>query len=122
MYLFDSFAWLEFFEGSKRGEAVKRLLRDKTKIYTTSANYYEVFYRMEQKKGPFARERAMHFIESSSKIVPIDTEIAAHAAELRLSEKLSAIDAFTLVAARQVGARLVTGDEDFRRFEEVLMI
>jgi len=124
MYVFDSFAWLELFDGTPRGQHVKKILdQGGHEITTTSANYYEVFYRIEQKLGPIIRDQHMHYITNNSRIIPIDREIAEVAAQLRLTDRLSAIDAFTLAAARISKGKVVTGDKDFQKFKnEVILI
>jgi len=122
MYVIDSFAWLELFGGTQKGEKVKGVFKENTGIATTAANYYEVYYRMEQKFGLAARKRAVRFIENNAQIIPIDNRIATGAAEIRLKEGLSAVDAFTLAAARMLNCKVVTGDKHFRDFTEVSMI
>ena len=124
MYVFDSFAWIELFKGGKKGEKVRRLLNEgRDRIATTTANYYEVYYRLEQEKGPALRERYLHFIETKAAVIPISIDIASVAAQIRLVEGLSAIDAFTLAAARKLKAKVVTGDKDFEKLkDEVVFI
>ena len=119
MYVLDSFAWIELFKGSKKGEKVKQLLNEHSdKISTTTANYYEVYYHLEQEKGPVLREKYLRFIENKTTVIPISIDIASAAAQIRLVEKFSAIDAFTLAAARKLKAKVVTGDKDFEKLKD----
>jgi predicted nucleic acid-binding protein len=123
MYVLDSFAWLELFEGTKKGAKVKEIIKNNEgKIYTTIANYYEVYYRIEQKLGKEKRKEAIDFIENCANIININKDIASIAAQIRMKEKMSAIDTFTLAAARLIKAKVVTGDKDFQNIPEAILI
>ena len=118
----DSFAWMEFFKGTERGKKVLNILHDEdNRIYTTVANYYELYYRLTQEQGPSKRDEALAFIKDRSRLMDITEEVARGAAEIRLIEGLSAIDAFTLAAARLVGGKVLTGDRDFDKFKDEII-
>ncbi|HIH19729.1 TPA: type II toxin-antitoxin system VapC family toxin [Candidatus Micrarchaeota archaeon] len=122
--VFDSFAWLAFFFKEDNGKVKQLLERNKGEIFTTSANLYEVYYRIHQRKGQKERDEAIAFIKGVSNLLPITESIALSAGELRIQHGLSAIDAFTLAAAREQDAKLVTGDLDFARLkdENIIML
>jgi len=122
-FVIDSFAWMEFFKGTSRGKKVKDIIEDeRIQKYTTAANYYEIYYRIFQEKGQSIKDEAISFIKANSKLVDITEEIASIAAEIRIDEGLSAIDSFTLAAARLIKAKVLTGDKDFSKIKDVEMI
>jgi len=118
----DSFAWIEFFKGTSRGQKVYGLLENsKNRLYTTTGNYYELYYRLTQECGQLKREEALAYIRHKTTLLEITEVIARSAGELRLAEGLSAIDAFTLAAARINNGKVVTGDKDFDRFKDEII-
>lgn len=120
--LLDSWAWIEIFKGTAVGvriaEQVKKT-RDED-VFTTSANLYEVCYRVEEDEGRARAKQARTFIENRSKVLSIDEGIALAAVGIRLNEGLRAIDAFTLAAARLQQAKVFTGDKHFKNLKDVV--
>ena len=68
------------------------------------------------------RNEALTFIKSNATLLDVTEEIASTAGEIRLTEELNAIDAFTLAAARRINAHVLTGDKDFEKIKETEMI
>ncbi len=120
----DSFAWFELFRGSASGEKVAEFIeKHEGRIYTTTANFYEIYYRITQEKDELKREEALAYIKNVSKLVDIDEEISRVAGQIRVKEGLSAIDSFTLAAARILDAKVLTGDIHFKKFpKEIIFI
>ena len=54
--LLDSWAWIEVFKGTEKGdkilEIITRAIKNGDKIYTTTGNLYEVYYRISQDSIP----------------------------------------------------------------------
>jgi predicted nucleic acid-binding protein len=118
----DSFAWIELFKGTTRGKrALDVISEEKNTVYTTYGNYYELYYRLTQEKGQSERDEALAFLRNQTNILEINQQIAEEAGEIRLQHGLSAIDAFTLAAARQVGGKVLTGDRDFDKFKDEII-
>jgi predicted nucleic acid-binding protein len=122
-FLFDSFAWLVFFKKEGGYMKVAAILKDpRHNIFTTAANLYEVYYRLAQDCGHSALEIALPFIKTKSQVIPIDAGLAESAGEIRLKYGLSAIDSFTYSAAQNIDASVVTGDKDFSKLKNVILI
>lgn len=118
--LFDSNAWMTYFEGGKKAEKVKKLLKaNYGKILTTSANLYEVKYVL-LRTGRGKAEQAEAFIKANSEIISIDEYVASEAAELRASKGLGAVDAFTMAAAQKLNAKIVSAYPHFKPFKKYL--
>lgn len=120
--VFDSNAWISYFEGKEKSFVVERLIKENTgKIMTTAANLYEVKHLALRSGGRNAAEEAVAFIKNNSRIIPVDERLALHAAEIRASTGLSAIDAFTVAAAQLLNAKIVSGDAHFAPFKKQWM-
>ncbi len=119
--VFDSSAWQTYFEGGEKSFAVEKLLKENAgQILTTTANLYEVKY-LALREGREKAEQAVAFVRSNAEIIPIDEYLAMQAAEFRSSHGLSAVDAFTLAAAVQFNAKIVSRDSHFAPFKKHVM-
>ncbi|MBI2579602.1 MAG: PIN domain-containing protein [Candidatus Aenigmarchaeota archaeon] len=125
-YILDSYAWIEFFKGETQGEKIKALVDEpKNQIYTNAVNIAEIMSITLREKRDTAK--AMESIISNSKIIRVDGEFAKEAGELHAEMKsnnrnFSYGDAFALLTARKLDAKIVTGDPDFRGIKNVIMI
>ena len=119
--LLDSWAWIEFFKGTEKGKKVKDLVKG-SEVYTSAGNVYEVYYRLKEDEGGEKTLNAMNFMEDRCTILPIDKEVAIKAGEIRLKEKLRAIDAFTLAAARMAKVKVLTGDAHFKGIKDAIFL
>lgn len=121
-YLLDSWAWMELFHGSPAGGKILELAKNADRLYTTSANLYEVLYRIGQDEGEQAAEEKRAAIMNYAVVQDITVAVALKAVELRKREKLAALDSFTLAAALLLGAKLVTGDSDFKNVKNIVYL
>lgn len=120
MRLLDSFAWIEYFMGSKRGAKVRDYVEGNEPLYTPSVCLTEVKSRyMRDKKDPATR---IELIVERSFIVTLDKEIALLAADVKQKHKLHTVDAIIYATAQRKDLTLVTGDQHFRGIPNVEMI
>lgn len=132
MIVFDSYAWIEYFLGSDSGRIVKDYI-DVEEAVTPSIVLAEVArkYLREGVKEEDVVKR-LNFIVASSTVMEIDVELSVAAAKayLELFEKAevgklrrpSLTDGIVLATGRILGAKIVTGDEHFKGFGEVVYI
>lgn len=120
--LLDSWAWLELFQGSEKGRQVLDLVKKAEGVFTTTANVYEVMYRVRDDKGEAASEEKKEFIQHHAVIQDITLEVAVSAVGLRKKEKLAAMDSFALAGALLLDAKLVTGDPDFKNVKNIVYL
>ena len=66
--VFDTYAWIEYFEGSKKGELVSKFLEEKD-ILTPSIVLLELSYKADLKKWNI--KEIFNFIKVKSNIVGI---------------------------------------------------
>ncbi len=121
----DSWAWIELFSGSEKGRKVENELSQAGEAFTTSVSLAEVVSVVIRRGRPF--EGARSVVGSNSKVlVPSgDDAVEAGVIHARIREgvpNFSLADAFVLQAARKLGAKVVTGDEDFRGIKEAKLI
>jgi len=132
LIVFDSYAWIEYFLGSDSGKIVKNYV-DVEEAVTPSIVLAEVArkYLRESIKEEDVFKR-LNFIVANSTVTEIDVELSVAAAKayLELFEKAkvdklkrpSLTDGIVLATGRTLGAKIVTGDEHFKGFSEVVYI
>ncbi|MEM2896063.1 MAG: PIN domain-containing protein [Candidatus Bathyarchaeia archaeon] len=127
----DTYAWIEFFLGSGKGEIVGEIFRKAEEMYTPDVVLAELA-RKYLKEGVAERRilERIGMIEDSSEVIFIDGSVAVEAAKcyfelldrakVRGINAPSLFDAIILATARVFNARVVTGDEHFKELEETL--
>jgi|SRR3989344_5427755 len=125
-YIIDSYAWVEYLEGSKLGEKVREIINDKDKeIFSLNLTIAEIVSKVKRKKGN--TDTAYNAIVANSKIKEITPSIARRAglfhAEIRAKIKnFGLADALILILAREIDAKILTSDEHFRGFKEAIFL
>lgn len=123
-FLVDSYAWVEYLDGTQSGQKVKEILQ-KGEIYTLNLVLSEVISRMKRLK--LDAEIAYKALILNSKILQLSPEIAKEAgllhAEIREKIKhFGLVDALLLALARRLKAKILTGDQHFKGFKEAVLI
>ena len=124
-YLIDSYAWIEYLDGTKYGKKVKEFLSEENEIFSIPFVLAEVISRTKRKG--MDTDIAFKAIVSSSAILNIDAEISKEAgilhAEIKKTIKdFGLTDAFILAIARKLKAKIITGDEHFSKIKEAILI
>jgi len=125
-YVLDSFAWVEYFRGSKRGEMARDCLAEGGCITPTIvlAELSDVYEREKNSHW----ERDLDFIISKTTIVDLDQEIAADAGKIKNEirkkheSEFGLADGIVLATARKFEAKVVTGDLHFQKINNVILI
>ncbi len=133
-FLIDTYAWIEFFIGSEKGEIVKKYLLSGNEIYTPSVVLAEIArkYLRGNISEKIVRKR-IDLITRISTIIDIDEELAVesgkaylelikHTKKQGLKQKPSLIDAVILAIARKLKAKIITGDRHFKELKETIWI
>ncbi|KXA96266.1 hypothetical protein AKJ39_04350 [candidate division MSBL1 archaeon SCGC-AAA259J03] len=117
--LLDTYAWIEYLEGSEEGEEVKDFLEndDKAEIYTsimTVAELSDAFHRGDV-DTELKWEDILDFVQLNSSIVKPDVKNMASAGSLKVRrreefEDFGLIDAIILESSKMAEAELMTGD------------
>ena len=124
MYVIDSFAWIEYFVGSKAGELAKQYIESGESITPTVviAELSEKYARLKQDFAPKLR-----FIVLKSRTVALDEDTATLAGTINVERKIKVnrwglADSIILATARLQKAHVVTGDQHFSDLKEAIMI
>ncbi len=129
----DSYAWIELFLGSEKGNKVKQILSDAEEVRKPDIVLAEVSRKYSREHADKKRVRSrLVEISSASIITSIDINVAMKAGEayLELADKAkqerrrmpSLFDAIVLATAREYDSKVVTGDEHFEGLPETVLI
>lgn len=125
-FVIDAYAWIEYLEGSQKGEKVRGVIEDEGNlIFTHKVTLSEVI--SVAKRRDLNAEIAINAIIALSQFYEGDLSFFKEAgilhAELRKRISLFGLaDTFVLLTARKLGAKVVTGDPHFKGFKEVLFL
>lgn len=120
MVVFDTYAWIEYFEGSKKGEKVREFIEDSEEIFTPAVCLAEIKSKY-LKEGRDYRER-IQFITKRSVIVDIDAAVSLLGADLKQKYRLYLIDALVYASAEHLKQSLVSGDQHFKSLSRVIFL
>lgn len=125
-YVVDAHAWIEYFIESDKGKRVKEIVEsEENEIFTSLITIAEVSSIATREKRDV--ELGNKTITSLSNIYGISMEFAKEAgilhAEIRKKIKdFGMADAFVLLAARKLGAKIITGDPHFKGIKEAVLV
>lgn len=120
--LIDSWAWIEFFQGSDAGKVVMGYLDDDQDLIISTVNLAEVYRwilhyydeRIAEDKKAAMKERCI--------LIDVDEEIAVEAARIRHRLKWGLGDSIVYATAKQQSASVLTGDGDFQGRDDVIFL
>jgi len=123
--MLDSFAWMEYFMGTQKGEKVKKLVDDDSQLYTSPIVIAEIFSKSLRTDGN-ADERK-EFIMKRCAVVALDVNTAVEAAKIHAQNKIKIpdfglADAIILASARSRKIKVLTGDPHFKNFSDAIML
>ena len=125
-FLIDTFAWIEYFKGTKKGEMVRDCI-EKEKTFTPTIVLAELSDVYERTKVP-NWERDLAFIISKTTILDLNQQQAIESGKIKnavrkkYKTKFGLADAIILATARKMNAKVVTGDKHFEKLSEVVFI
>ena len=122
----DTYAWIEYLDGSTRGARVRDLLENPgNTIVTSTVTLAELVSKsLRTKRDPRV---AIAAVESNSTLHTISPALATLAGEVHAEEKkrkpdFGLTDAFVLATARNRSSKVLTGDPHFKDVPEAVMI
>ena len=129
----DSYAWIEHFLGTEKGQKIDNILKSANEVYTPDTVLAEVARK-------FVREGIdvktvnewLDEIVDSSNIVCLDAKLAIEAARCYLEIEAKArksklnhpslLDAVVLAIGRSLDSKVLTGDQHFKELPETLWV
>jgi predicted nucleic acid-binding protein len=124
-YVVDSWAWLEYLDGTEKGSRIRPIIEGQAKLFTHASSVEEIVSKARRRgKDPkAAAERVLTFSRFISPTVSDAVEAGlVHAETRKVSPNFSLGDAFVLQLARKLGCKVLTGDPDFRKVKEAELI
>jgi len=121
----DSFAWIEYFDGSSAGEKVQNFL-EREHVVTPAVVVVELSEKYQRLNREFASK--YDFLRTRTRIVPLEEGLARAAGEINFERKKivkgwGMADSMILATARRSGSKIVTGDPHFKDLaEETIML
>jgi len=126
-YLIDSYAWIEYFMGTKVGERVKPIIEQTDEKITPTIALAEVYAKTLRTENQELAEKQRAFIKEKSAISPLDEAIAVESARMDVVMKKNIVgwglaDSIVYATGTVKKAKVVTGDEHFKKLENVFFI
>jgi len=129
----DTYAWIELFLGTAKGERTKRLISEAEEVRTPDIVLAEISRKYHREAlDPQSLRARSETISSTTIVTGIDTNLAVRAGPiyLELVEKAkrehlnspSLFDAIVLATTREYDSSVVTGDEHFRDLPETIFL
>lgn len=119
MITFDSYAWMEYLNGTEKGEIARHYIEADGIIFTPTICLAEIKASLLRKQKPEKIiEKAITQISSRSMILPLDSEIALKAAEFK-DKGLYLVDAIIYASALRHNTKLLSGNQHFKDYEHV---
>lgn len=125
----DSYSWINYLEGDAAGDKVRKYIEDEdNEIVTNILNLAEISSYLGRKELSHGKiEETLKIIRSLSKIFNFDSNFSERAGILHSEIKrkirdFGLVDAFVLLAARELNAKVLTGDEHFRDMKEAILV
>lgn len=114
-YVLDTFAWVEYFKDSP--------LADKVEDFLEHHSCYTPTIVIAELQATFLRDgidfsKAFIFVELKTPVVGLSKKIALAAGKIKFerrkaNQKWGMSDSIVLATAREIGAKVITGDHDF---------
>ncbi len=114
----DSSAWIEWFIASPTGDALMDHWPALEETLVPTLVQLEIAKWLKREISEDAMNRALAYMERCV-IIPLNTRIALHAADLCAAHKLATADAIVYASALENGALLLTCDAHFEGLDGV---
>ena len=115
--MLDTYAILEFFQGTDKGETVKDLIDAEQSIHISVLSLYETGTVLERQIGKKDAQDYLRSLQTYYQIVDVTADIALNAVKLKRKFKLPAIDCLIYSSARKMKADVVSGCKHFKSIE-----
>ncbi len=126
LYLLDSYAWVEYFMGSGKGEKVRVLFAaEGNEFLTAECCLAEIKGWSLRENRPF--EQLFRIIRANSRIVAVTEHDWIDAAQERHEQRktqpdFGLIDAVLLVKQKEFNGTIVSGDRHFEKLKGVVFL
>src|SRR3989344_5863242 len=120
--VFDTYAWIECFLGSKQGKTVESYIKES--IITPFIVLLELSYRADKEGWNF--RQYLNFIKANSKITNVTEEFVLKFGQVynKVKKEVPGIgiaDAIVLLTALEQNAKILTGDKHFKDLPQTIL-
>ena len=120
--LIDSWAWIEYWRGGPESAKAAKFIEGSDTALASTVNLTETFFWVLRHYGEKKAEEKRETLKKRCFLVPLNEEIAVEAARLKFSLKTGLADSIILATARSRGAKVVTGDPDFKHIPDTIFL
>jgi len=120
--LIDSWAWIEYFRGSKAGEKVRKYIEGENEIIISTINMAEIYRWILRFYDEKIAEEKRNFIKKRAIVIDVTEEIAIKSAKIKHKLKWGLGDSIIYATAKQEKAKVLTGDPHFKNLKDVIYI
>ncbi len=125
-YIIDSYAWIEYFIGSKKGEILKRLfIEEKNKFLTVECCLAEINgWALRNDKDFDSLFKLIRANSNISQITEYDwIEAGKERFEQRKKQKdFGLIDAVLLIKQKEINCKIISGDKHFKNLKNIVFL
>lgn len=126
-YIIDSYAWIEYFMGTKAGEKVKPIIEGLEEKITPTICLAEIYAKTLKVENQNLAEKQRTFIKERSALAPLDETIAVESARIDVNMKKEIkgwglADSIVYATGLTKKAEIVTGDAHFKNLKNVIFI
>lgn len=126
-YVIDSYAWIEYFMGTKAGVKVKPIIEGLEEKITPTICLAEVYAKTTKVESEELAEKQRTFIKERSALTSLDETTAVESAKMDVTMKQKIkgwglADSIVYVTGLMKKAEIVTEDEHFQNLKNVLFI
>ena len=124
LFVIDTFAWIEYFIGSKRGEKVMEFIETKKSI-TPTIVIAELCAKYSKDGEKF--DEKIKFVMHCTNLANLDYSIAESSGRIHTEQRkkikdFGIVDSVVYATALKVNAKVVTGDPHFNNIKESIII
>lgn len=126
-YVIDSYAWIEYFMGTKAGKTVKPIIEGLEEKITPTICLAETYAKTITVESKELAEKQIIFIKERSALASLDEKTAIESAKLNVTLKTKIkgwglADSIVYATGLLKKAEVVTGDRHFKELENVIFI
>ena len=126
-YVIDSYAWIEYFMGTKAGGKVKPIIEGLEEKITPTICLAEVYAKTTKVESQELAEKQRTFIKERSALASLDETIAVESAKIDVTMKQKIkgwglADSIVYATGLMKKAEIVTGDGHFQNLKNVFFI
>ena len=126
-YVIDSYAWVEYFMGTEAGEKVKPIIESQEEKITPTICLAEVYAKTLKTESKELAEKQRAFIKEKSALSSLDEATAVESAKIQTKMKKEIngwglADSIVYATALLKKAEVITGDQHFKKLENILFI